>query len=224
MMLGKLDMIFAKHLKKYNIKVIPYNDKKMRKYINEIYFLWRLLLVSQYAHSLNNPKAQFDHFVLGVLYTLSEHDIVLMNKVIMKRDPWLKESLPQRKCLCDNHANKLKKTEVSKIIQMETDLDMNMLTFSTSHRTYNTKIVTKGCTRVKNLIFNFNQEMMYQTLLDLGGSTMNVHVKTNSQITGKMIKKYIQMNSTIDFISVNPTKNNIRNAAKVYKRKKGLFY
>ncbi|MHA1680636.1 MAG: hypothetical protein ACTSUE_06480 [Promethearchaeota archaeon] len=233
--LGAIDDTFGRQLLRHGIQVIPTNEEKLRRYFNEIYYLWRLLMTSSYAGSLSNPKAQFDHFVLGVMYYLTEKDIVLCDTVVMARDPWLKESLPKRKRLCENYASKLKKSEVARIIQRHTSLRMDMLTFSTPSRVYNTKFITHGITRVKNLVFHFNQEMVsHQILISQKGLDVTngarkkgrVNRKGTSiyeHIDGTLIGHYISRNSSRTFIQVGKTSGNVRRAARQYKRRKRLF-
>lgn len=221
--LGSIDDVFGRQLVRHGINVIPNNEEKSRKYSNEIYYLWRLLMTSTYAASLKNPKAQFDHFVLGVLYLLSERDIVLCDVVVMKHDPWLKEALPRRKRLCDNYTSKLKKNEVARLIQKHTSLRMDLLTFSTPSRVYNTRIITRGCTRVKDLIFHFDQEVSSHKVMH-EASLASAPSSFLSNIDGDIIKYYISRNSTVDFIQVGKTSGNIRRAARMYKRRKALFY
>lgn len=234
--LGAIDDTFGRQLLQHGIKVIPNNEEKMRKYSNEIYYLWRLLMTSSYAASLYNPKAQFDHFVLGVLYYLSDRDIVLCDKVVMAQDTWLKDSLPRRKRLCENYAGKLKKSEVARIIQKKTDLKMDMLTFSTPSRVYNTKFITNGITRVKNLVLHFNQETASHQILPANGSkestrenqmgkSENGKKRTSiyEHIDGMLIKHYLSRNSMRTFIQLRNTNGNVRNAAREYHPRKRLF-
>jgi hypothetical protein len=227
--LGAIDDVFGQQLIRHGIKVIPNNEEKLRKYSNEIYYLWRLLMTSSYAASLKNPKAQFDHFVLGVLYLLAERNIVLCDTVVMEHDPWLKEALPKRKRLCDNYTSKLEKNEVARLIQTQTNLSMDSLTFSTSCRVYNTKIITKGRTRVKDLISRFDQEITSHQVLRKQHEQheeSKQHEETSflSDIDGTIIHYYLSRNSTVNFIQVGKTSGNIRRAARVYKRRKGLFH
>jgi hypothetical protein len=234
--LGAIDDVFGRQLLRHGIQVIPNNDEKLRKYSNEIYYLWRLLMTSSYAGSLSNPKAQFDHFVLGVLYYLAEKDIVLCDQVVMHQDVWLKDSLPRRKRLCENYSSKLKKSEVARIIQRKTDLKMSMLTFSTPSRVYNTKFITHGITRVKNLVMHFNQEMASRSISSGpsseskkgGNSTRKGSSRRGKSIyehiDGALIEHYLSRNSNRTFIQVGQTSGNIRAAARQYRRRKRLFH
>jgi hypothetical protein len=225
--LGAIDDVFGRLVSRNGIRVIPNNEAKLRKYSNEIYYLWRLLLTSKYAADLKNPKAQFDHFVLGVLYLLAERDVVLCDTVVMKHDPWLKESLPRRERLCENYTSKLKKNEVARLIQTQTNLKMDSLTFSTPSRVYNTRIITRGRTRVKDLVFNFNQEVashQFQESLRAESQEDLTGGDVFPEIGGLLVKTYLARNSTIEFVKLGQTKGNIRRAARVYKRRKGLFH
>ena len=224
--LGAIDDVFGMHLQKHDIDVVPNNGEKMRQYTNEIYYLWRLLLTSKYAAGLKNPKAQFDHFVLGVLYLLAERDLVLCDCVILKKDPWLKKVLPRRKRLCENYVSKLNKNEVAREIQKNTDLVLDMLTFSSHSRVYNTRIITKGCTRVKDLLYHLDQEITMHRVVkhkQRNGGTSIRKSGMFSDIDGSVVKHYLTMNSSMIFIQVRKTSGNIRQAARVHNRRPVLF-
>lgn len=155
------DDIYADNMQKDHISSVPHNAEKERKYANEIVRLWVILLSCENVRMTSSPKSQFDHFVLGVLYLLTNTDIVIGDRVVMEKDLWLKENLPSQKRLCENYINKLKRKDVARVLQRNTDLDENMLKFSTRSRSYTSKIVTKGCTRVKEWVkdYNGNQDM-----------------------------------------------------------------
>jgi hypothetical protein len=200
MTLGDMDDLYAEKLRVDAIEVIPHNPEKKRRYTNEIARLWRVLLAGPTVKEEHTPKSQFDHFVLGVLYYLATEDIVIGGKVVMRRDEWLSEVLPSQKRLCDNHTGKLLRKDVAEVIQKNTDLNEHSLKFSTPSRVYASKVVTKGCRRVKMWTSDFQCEDVDALI------------------------EYVHRNSVVEFIKVNNTMGNTSRGRGMYHRRRtGLF-
>jgi len=199
--LGEMDDIYAEKLQVDAIDTVPHNQAKIRLYRNEITRLWRVLLASKTVRMENAPKSQFDHFILGVLYHLAENDITINGKVVMKKDEWLKSSLPSQKRLCDNHTGKLKRRDVAEVIQKNTDLDEQMLKFSTPSRVYASRIVTRGIRRVKEWTSDFQGHNDIDTIVE-----------------------YIHRNSVVDFIKVSKTMGNTHRGRGRFQRKRTSLF
>jgi len=198
----ELDDIFAENMQTDYISVVPHNVEKQQKYSNEIVRLWVILLACENVHSMPSPKSQFDHFVLGVLYLLSASNIRIGGHIVMERDEWLKDVLPSQRRLCENYSNKLKRKDVAVVLRKETNLDERMLTFSTKSRSYTSKVVTKGCTRVKNWVNEYN-----------GSTDMDA------------LCVYLRKNSVVEYIHVSKTMGNIdRGRRRVYNRNKTSLF
>lgn len=226
MMLGKLDDCYANKIREGDIEVIQRDQQKIRKYSHKIYCLWRLLLTTTGSISMRNPKAQFDHFVLGVLYILSETDIVLCGEVIIRKDEWLKRALPRVKTLCENFTNKLYKPKVVAALERKTLRRVESMNFSTPNRVYSTRIITRGKTRVNTLLKMFDQEIAEaDSLREEEGNRVTVCDKEEMApiIEADMIRYYLTKDSHIEFIPLAKTSGNIRRAAVVRRRRKGLF-
>jgi hypothetical protein len=199
--LGEMDDMYAEKLQVDAIDTVPHNQEKLRLYKNEITRLWRVLLASKSVHMENTPKSQFDHFILGVLYHLADNDITIKGKVVMKKDEWLKSSLPSQKRLCDNHTGKLTRRDVAEVIQKNTDLDEQMLKFSTPSRVYASRIVTRGRRRVKEWTSEFQGHGDIDTIVE-----------------------YIQRNSVVDFIKVSKTMGNTHRGRGRFQRKRTSLF
>lgn len=196
-----IDDIYAENIQKHYIPIIPNNEEKQRKYSNEIVRLWVILLSCENVKLSPSPKSQFDHFVLGVLYILSYTDICIDGKVIIEKDEWLQEALPPQKRLCENYINKLKRKDVAEILKKYTDLEVDMLKFSTKRRSYTSKIVTKGKTKVKNWTNDYNG------LKDID-----------------CLRKFIKENSQIQYIKVSKSVGNTNNKRFNYNRGKSSLF
>jgi hypothetical protein len=199
--LGEMDDLYAHNVRKDSIDVVPRDPDKIRKYASEISLLWRLLLTSDMIQrEEDSPCSQFDHFVLGVFYTLAENDIRIGGQVVMERDEWLLRSLPEPRRLCDHHVNKLKRKEVATMIRTLTNLDVNTLKFSTKSRMYTSKVVSKGTTRVKKWLRMYDGK----TSIDL-------------------VQAFIRQNSVVDYTQLGNTQGNIRRAARPWTKRPTLF-